>query len=310
MNRDTNGTEAAEAKETKGSEAPEVKDDFEDTDGSDLFTDTEDTDSEEDGEDVEDDEGNDDEEDAAEEDADEAEDEAEDETEKKPAKESKQGAKSKAPDNTVKPMLKVTHNGKEEEIDPMSERAKELIQKGMNYNHISEKLAETEKVLTEYGKMNGGLNAAEALKTLLTAVNAAAVEQAAAEIKKEFPSADDKLVKELAERRAAEKALKAKQTEDATAEQTQFAELQKEYPKIAKLEDLPKEVQDAVKGGKTPLLAMKDHEIATLKKEAAEQKAALEAENQNRKNRDSTIGSAKGTAGKSRKDSFETGLGL
>ena len=302
MTGDTNQKKAAEVEEPTGTN-PEVDNDFEDTDGSDLFTEAEETDSDEGEEEPEEDEDLDDAEDETEEDEDDA-----DADDKKPA--DQKGDKSKAPDTSVKNLLKVTYLGKEEEIDPMSDRAKELIQKGMNHDLLSAQLAEQNKVLTEYGKMNGGLNAADALKTLVSAVNAATVEQTIAEIKKEYPDVNDKIIKELAESRVKDKALTLKQTADATEEQKQLTDLQLEYPKIVKLDDLPKEVLDAVKSGKTPLMAMKDHEITGLKKEVSDLKADAEAAKKNLTNRDRALGSAKGTAGKSPKDDFIAGAGL
>ena len=296
MTRETNATEAAEVNEpTTGEE------NFEDTDGSDLFTDPEeemDEDTEEDTDSEEDDETDEDEDEDDEEEPDEGETE-------KPEK----GKKSKTPDTSVKNVLKVIHKGVEKEIDPMSEEAKTLIQKGMDYDFKSEKLSDIEKVLTEYGRMNGGITADDALNTLLTSVNAATEAKELAELEAKYPDAPKEVLAALAKTNAEKKALTVKKSAEETETAKRLQELQAEYPQYAKLEDLPKAVQEAVAGGKTPLQAVKNAEIADLKGQLEKLTKEIEAAKQNNKNRDSAMGSAKGTAGKN-KDPFAAGLGL
>jgi len=301
MTGETNQNKAAEVEEPMtGDEG------FEDTDGSDLFTDDdsdkeldddakEDTDSEEaDKTDDDEDEG-DEEEDA--EDADESE---------KPEK----GKKSKKPETSVKNVLKVTHKGVEKEIDPFSDDAKALIQKGMDYDFKSEKLSGIEKVLTEYGKMNGGLTADDALNTLLTSVNAAMEAKELTELEAKYPDAPKEVLASLAKANAKEKAITVKKTAEETESAKRLQELQKDYPQYAKLEDLPKEVQTAIAGGKTPLQAVKDAEIADLRGKLEKREKELEAARQNNKNRDRAVGSAKGTAGEKKIDPFLRGLNM
>ena len=296
MARETNATEAAEVNEpVTGDEG------FEDTDGSDLFTESDedmDEDTEEDTNSEEEDETDEDEDEDDEEEPDEGETE-------KPEK----GKKSKTPDTSVKNVLKVTHKGVEKEIDPMSEEAKTLIQKGLDYDFKSTKLAGIEKVLTEYGKMNGGLTADDALNTLLTSVNAATEAKELAELKAKYPDTPDEILTALAKANAEKKAITIKKTAEETETAKRLQELQQEYPQYAKLEDLPKAVQEAVAGGKTPLQAVKDAEIADLKGKLDKLQKDFDAAKQNNKNRDSAMGSAKGTAGKN-KDPFAAGLGL
>jgi hypothetical protein len=299
MARETNATEAAEVKEPI-----EAEEGFEDTDGSDLFTDDDseeelDDDTEEDTDSEEADETDEDEDEGEEEEPD------EDETEK-PEK----GKKSKKPETSVKNVLKVIHKGVEKEIDPFSDEAKTLIQKGMDYDHKSTKLAGVEKVLTEYGRLNGGLTADDALNSLLTSVNAATEAKELEALKAKYPEAPDEVLASLAKANAKEKALTVKKTAEETEAAKQLQELQKEYPQYAKLEDLPKEVQEVIAGGKTPLQAVKDAEINDLKGKLEKLQKDLDAAKQNNKNRDRAMGPAKGTAGKANKDPFAAGLGL
>ena len=295
MTRETNATEAAEVNEpTTGDEG------FEDTDGSDLFTDPEedmDEDTEEDTNSEEDDETDEDEDEDDEEEPDEGETE-------KPEK----GKKSKTPDTSVKNVLKVIHKGVEKEIDPMSEEAKTLIQKGMDYDFKSEELANLKKVLSEYGKINGGLSVEDTINTLLTSANAAIEAKELTELKAKYPEAPDEVLASLAKANAKEKAITVKKSAEETETAKRLKELQAEYPKYAKLEDLPKAVQEAVAGGKTPLQAVKNAEIADLKGQLATLTKEVEAAKQNNKNRDQSVGSAKGTAGKSKTDPFLDGL--
>jgi hypothetical protein len=278
--------------------------DFEDTDGSDLFTDDDsdeelDDDTEEDTDSEEAEETDEDEGEGEEEEPDEGETENPD-----------KGKKSKKPETTVKNVLKVIHKGVEKEIDPFSDDAKKLIQKGMDYDFKSEKLAGIEKVLTEYGRLNGGLTADDALNSLLTSVNAATEAKELTELKTKYPDAPDEVLASLAKANAKEKAITVKKTAEETETAKRLQELQAEYPQYAKLEDLPKEVQEAVAGGKSPLQAVKDNEIKELKGKLEKLEKDLAAEQQNNKNRDRSMGPAKGTAGKVNKDPFAAGLGL
>lgn len=299
MARETNATEAAEV-----NEPIEAEEGFEDTDGSDLFTDD---DSEEELDDDTEEDTDSEEADDTDEDEDEGEEEEpeEDETEK-PEK----GKKSKKPETSVKNVLKVIHKGVEKEIDPFSDEAKTLIQKGMDYDHKSTKLAGVEKVLTEYGRLNGGLTADDALNSLLTSVNAATEAKELEALKAKYPNAEEEALVQLAKANAKEKALTVKKTAEETEAAKQLQELQKEYPQYAKLEDLPKEVQEAIAGGRTPLQAVKDAEINELKGKLEKLQKDLDAAKQNNINRDRAMGPAKGTAGKANKDPFAAGLGL
>lgn len=299
MAQDTNVTEAAEVNDN-----PEFEDDFEETDGSDLFIDESEEDAEEEAEEDTDSE----EAEETAEDEDLEDEESEEKPEDKPA--AKKGDKSKKPETEVKNMLKVIHNGTTREIDPFGDEAKALIQKGMNHDHLSAKLAEHDRILTEYGKTNGGLTADDALKSLVASVNAAAEERELTELKTKYPNAPEEVLKELAKANASKKAMTLKLTAKETESQKQLQELQAEYPQYTKLEDLPKDVQTAIEGGKTPLQAVKDFEIGELKAKLEKLQSDLDAAKQNVKNRDRTLGSAKGTAGKTAKNPFLEGLGV
>lgn len=295
MERETNATEAAEVKEPNAAEEG-----FEETDGSDLFTDSDeelDEDTKEDTDSEEEDETDEDEDEDDEEEPDEGETE-------KPDK----GKKSKKPETSVKNVLKVTHKGVEKEVDPFSDEAKTLIQKGMDYDFKSAELANVKKILSEYGKINGGLSVEDTLNTLLTSANAAIEAKELTELKAKYPEATDEVLALLAKANAKEKAITVKKTAEETETAKRLQELQAEYPQYAKLEDLPKEVQEAVAGGKSPLQAVKDAEIADLKGKLATLTKELDAAKQNNKNRDQSVGSAKGTAGKTKTDPFLDGL--
>ena len=312
MARDTNATEAAEVKEPTTGKEPEAADnDFEDSDGSDLFDDSEEDEDEDSDEDTDSDETDEDAEDG-DDDETEEEDEEPEETESKPdtkgEKKSKKGEKE--PETTVKNMIKYKFDGEEKEIDPFGDEAKTLIQKGLHHGRLSEKLAEYDRILTAYGKANGGLTAEDALKTLLTSTNAAMEAQELENLKKQYPNSDEAVLAALAKANVSAKALTMKQTAEETEAAKRLQELQKEYPQYAKLEDLPKDVQTAIAGGKTPLQAVKDAEIAKLTKQVADLQKDLDAEKKNKKNRDTSLPPAKGASKDRKRDAFEDAIGI
>lgn len=312
MARDTNATEAAEVEKPTAEKEPATADkDFEDSDGSDLFDDSDEEEDEDSDEDTDSDETDEDAEDGDDDETEEEEAEAEepaDETEPKEEKKSKKGEKST--EATVENKIKIKYDGKEREIDPFGDEAKELIQKGLNHARLSEKLAERDRILTEYGKANGGLTAEDALKTLLTSANAAMEAQELESLKKQYPNSDEAVLAALAKANASAKALTMKQTAEETESAKRLQELQKEYPQYAKIEDLPKEVQTAIAGGKTPLQAVKDAEIAKLTKQVADLQKNLEAAKQNKKNRDTSLPPAKGASKDRKRDAFEDAIGV
>lgn len=300
MTGDTNQNKAAEETAIEN-ETLEEKD-FKETDGSDLFDESEEDADEEPEEDTNSEETDETDEKDEEEESEEA------EPSKEPEKKPKEAEKK--PDTSVKNMLKVIHNGKEREIDPMSDEAKTLIQKGLDYDHKSTKLAERDKVLTEYGRLNGGLSADEALNTLLTSVNAAAEQKELEALRAKYPNAEEEALVDLAKANAAKKAITIKKSAEETESAKRMQELQQEYPQYTSLTDLPKEIQDAVAGGKTPLQAVKDAEIAKLAEKVKELERELATTKQNNKNRDQSLPSVKGAANQRKKDAFEDAIGI
>lgn len=284
----------------------DVVEDVEVDDGSDLFMDDTETNvTDDESAEVEDEEDLNDEEDDSEESDEEDSDDETDNGEEAGEKTAKD-KKSKSKQSEVLQKLKVRHLGKEIEIDPFTDDSKAVYQKGLDYDHLVETYANQDKVLDAAAKM-AGVTKKDYLVSLASSHEAALVTKAESEIKAKYPEAPEAIIKELAQKNVAEQVAEIKKaTEDADTQG--WAELKSEYPELTKLEDLPKDAQAAVKAGRNPLLAMKDHELGELQQKVATLEATANAEKQNKKNRERSLGSARGTAAKAKIDPFVAGL--
>ena len=186
--------------------------------------------------------------------------------------------------------LTVKYNGKETKVS--KEDIPTFVQKGMNYDHVMSELDSMRsgnmyKALKKAADKEG-MSVEQYAKFVLDKEDANALSEAEAAVRKEFPNLPNNVVKELAEARAAKKANNA-QAEQSSAEEKAWAEALSEYPDMTK-DSIPNEVLEAVAGGKSPLIALKNYEISQLK--AAEKKNAIETKNQ--KNKEKSTGSMKG----------------
>lgn len=186
--------------------------------------------------------------------------------------------------------LTVKYNGKETKV--AKDDIPTYVQKGMNYDHVMSELDSMRsgnmyKALKKAADKEG-MSVEQYAKFVLDKEDANALSEAEAAVRKEFPNLPNNVVKELAEARAAKKANNA-QAEQSSAEEKAWAEALAEYPDMTK-DSIPNEVLEAVAGGKSPLIALKNYEISQLK--AAEKKTAIETKNQ--KNKEKSTGSMKG----------------
>ena len=186
--------------------------------------------------------------------------------------------------------ITVKFNGKETKVS--KDDIPTLVQKGLNYDHVSSELesmraGDRYRVLKKAADREG-MTVDQYAKYVLDKEDADTLAEMEAAVRKENPNLDNALIKEIAEARAAKKQNHAK-AEESSAEEKAWAEALAEYPDMTK-DSVPKEVLEDVAKGKSPLLAMKDHEIAQLK--AAQDKAAIEEKN--RKNKEKSTGSMSG----------------
>jgi hypothetical protein len=186
--------------------------------------------------------------------------------------------------------LVVKYNGKDTKVP--KDKIQELVQKGMNYDHIKEELdgmrsGNEYKVLKKMADKEG-MSTSQYAKFVLDKEDADTLSAAEAEVRKEHPNWSTADIKELAEARAAKKQNLAKAESESAAEKA-WADALKEYPDMTK-DSIPQSVLEAVAAGKNPLLALKDYEISTLKE--AQKKTAVEE--RNLKNKEKSTGSLNG----------------
>lgn len=199
--------------------------------------------------------------------------------------------------------LTVKYNGKETKV--AKDDIPTFVQKGMNYDHVMSELdsmrqGNAYKALKKFADKEG-MSVEQYAKYVLDKEDADALTEAEAQVRKENPNLPNNIIKELAEARAAKKANNAK-AEQSSAEEKAWAEALKEYPDMTR-ESIPEDVLEAVANGKSPLIALKNHEISQLK--AAQKKNAIEEKNQ--KNKEKSTGSMRGTSADG-DDQFIAGL--
>ena len=186
--------------------------------------------------------------------------------------------------------LTVKYNGKETKV--AKDDIPTYVQKGMNYDHVMSELdsmrsGNAYKALKKFADKEG-MSVEQYAKFVLDKEDADALSEAEEAVRAENPNLPNNIIKELAEARAAKKANNAK-AEQSSAEEKAWAEALQEYPDMTK-DSIPNEVLEAVAGGKSPLIALKNYEISQLK--AAQKKNAIDEKNQ--KNKEKSTGSMNG----------------
>ena len=200
--------------------------------------------------------------------------------------------------------LTVKYNGKETKV--AKDDIPTYVQKGMNYDHVMSELDSMRngnmyKALKKAADKEG-MSVEQYAKYVLDKDDADALSEAEAAVRKENPNLPNNIIKELAEARAAKKMHNAK-ADESSAEEKAWAEALKEYPDMTR-DSIPDEVLQAVAGGKSPLIALKNYEISQLK--AAQKKAAVEEKNL--KNKEKSTGSMNGTRSDGEMDDFLKGF--
>lgn len=219
---------------------------------------------------------------------DETEDEAE-ETEGDPAEEQPAAAEG---------TFRIKYNGEEKDI-PLDE-ARALVQKGYNYDKVAGERDELKKSgapealeLVRNLAEENGMEVADYIVFASKNLSQASVNAQMRQLEKEHPDWPKDVIKELAESRAAKKAAQV-QADRTAKEQAVWDELAAEYPDLKTADDLPQEVREMIQSGKTPLMAMRTHENAQLKKQIEELKRESQTKEQNEKNRRASVGTVTG----------------
>ena len=213
-----------------------------------------------------------------------------------------------------KPILAVKYDGVEKQLTEAE--ARELAQKGMNYDRIKQRydeLANSEELtlLDQLAKEAGVSNRTEFVKTLAQYSQHNAVNQYVEQLKQQYPDTDEAVLRELAEiklkqqkeldeqRRLNTQQQAEKQQKEAFA--AQYNAFITEYPNVDPAK-LPDEVIQSMASGETMLSAYRGYELKQLRAE----KAAAES---NQKNKNKSLGSVKdGSLGDEKPDPILEGF--
>lgn len=196
--------------------------------------------------------------------------------------------------------IRVKYNGEDKELT--EPEAIEYAQKGMNYDKVKSTLDALEKDgarealdLVRGLAEENGMSVADYIRFAAENASTASVSAQLRQIQKETPDLPEAVARELAESRAAKRTEQLQKAREAK-EQAPWDELLAAYPDVKDAEELPQTVKDAIKGGKAPLMAMRENEIAELKAKLARMEQEGKAKEQNNKNRQDALGSARGDA--------------
>lgn len=176
-------------------------------------------------------------------------------------------------------------------------------QKGMNYDrNLSKKMEETAEIqiLNRYAELNG-MTREEYINALETAAEQKKVQEEQSKLIEKYPYSDENLIKELAEKNIKaqkDEALKAEQK--AAQEKREQAvkgwqELLTAHPDLD-VKNLPPEIIQAVAGGQAPSIAYQAYENAQLKSQLADMQNRLSVFENNKKNKEKSIGSVRSEA--------------
>lgn len=198
----------------------------------------------------------------------------------------------------------VKYNGEEQQLS-----LDELIthaQKGMNYDKVkgerdSLREGKVYKAMQAYAA-KAGMSVDAAAQYLLES-DAADAELAEEEaIRNEYGNLPDGVLRELVSSRTAAKR-QAIESKAVTEEEKAWQQALDAYPSLT-MDSIPDAVRDAVAKGESPLMALRNNEIAELRKQLKEK----ETENQNNLNRAKSVGSVH-SAGTVEQDPFLQGFG-
>lgn len=189
--------------------------------------------------------------------------------------------------------------------------AVELAQKGMNYDHVKAELDSYRngpigKAMQAYADQ-AGMSVEQYAEMMAKQAEAAAEKKALEELQERYPDAPEELLRENVKLKMKETAAQAVSAEEAKRQKA-WADALAEYPDI-KPDAIPQDVHDAVANGASPLDALRQHELASLRAKVAELTSAQETKQKQEENRARSIGSAAGVnSGGDEQDDFLAGM--
>lgn len=191
------------------------------------------------------------------------------------------------------------------------EEAVELAQKGMNYDHIQQELQSYRdgpigRAIKAYADA-AGMSVERYAEMMMQQQEAAAEKKAIEELQEQYPDAPDDLLREYAKLKMEGTKAKAVSAEEAKRQKA-WADALAEYPDI-KPDAIPQDVHDAVANGASPLDALRQHELTSLRAQVAELTSAMKKKEKQEDNRARSIGSAAGVSvGGEPEDEFLAGM--
>lgn len=189
--------------------------------------------------------------------------------------------------------------------------AVELAQKGKNYDHVFDELKSYRegpvgRAMKAYAD-EAGMSIEQYAELMISNKDAADEKAAMDKMEEEHPDWPEDAIRELVKAQRAGAKEQAKSAEE-QKRQKAWADALAEYPDI-KPDAIPQDVHDAVANGASPLDALRQHELTSLRAQVAELTSAMKKKEKQNDNRARSIGSAAGvSAGGEPEDEFLAGM--
>ena len=218
------------------------------------------------------------------------------------------GADEQAPDDDAE-FLTIRYNKADRKLS--RKESVELAQKGANYDHVKQELDSYRngpigQAMKAYADQ-AGMSVEQYAEMMAKQAEAAAEKKAVEDLREKYPDAPDDLLTEYARLQRESTKTAAKTAEEAKL-QREWADALAEYPDI-KPDAIPQDVHDAVAQGRTPIDALRMHELTALRARVAELTAAQDTKQKQEDNRARSIGSAAGvSSGGEAEDDFLAGM--
>lgn len=210
----------------------------------------------------------------------------------------------------------IKYKGKEQTVKRTQAELIADIQKAMDYDAVkaerdSLKTASADnagalEIVDFYADQNG-MTRAEYIAFCREHAGLGSEDAMLAAVKKEFDGISDAAAKEIAASRLA-KQQSAKAAEEDGKLQSQLDELTAEYPDVKNVDDLPDDVKKGIAAGKSPIEAMRAHELKTLRAERESLRTEIAALRKEKDNHFRSTGRAESKTSGVAADPFITGF--
>ena len=223
---------------------------------------------------------------------------------------------AKPADEDAETEYTVTYKGKVQKVTRTQKQLIADIQRSMDYDSVRNERdalkadadgAKEGLAVIDYFAEQNGMTRAEYIAFCNKTAGRGSESDVLESVKQQYPDIDDAAAKEIAAARMQAQQARAAAAEDSKL-QALIDELATEYPDIKDIDSLPDDAKAAIAEGKTPLEAMRQHELADSRRRLSEAAKEIEALKKQIKTHQSAPGRVDNNAPGEGYDPFLAGL--